>query len=101
MLEKGDQAPVRPRRKILQSCLLLSVMGHGLEEWLFKFPNEKKEPMTDELFIIIRRFSTAVALGQRVVSATDYPFTLVPEEKRVASRGWKFLTKDRRRRISP
>jgi len=42
-----------------------------------------KDPMTDDkLSIIIRRFSTAVILGQRVVSAPDYPFTLVAEEKR-------------------
>jgi hypothetical protein len=87
MLGKDNQAPLRPRRNILQSCLLLSVMGDGQKERLFKLPNERKDPMTDdELSIIIRRFSTAFILGQRVVSASDYPFTLVEEEKRVASR---------------
>jgi hypothetical protein len=35
----------------------------------------------DELSIIIRRFFTAFIPGQRVVSAPDYPFTLVAEEK--------------------
>jgi hypothetical protein len=38
--------------------------------------------VTDELFVIIRRLSSAIILGQRVVSATDYPFVLVMEEKR-------------------
>ena len=48
----------------------------------------------DELSIIIRRFSTAFILGQRVVSTSDYPFTLVEEEKRgYVEKVGNFLTK--------
>jgi hypothetical protein len=56
-----------------------------------------KDPMTDdELFIIIRRLSTAFILGQLVVSATDYPFTFVAEEKRDCfERVGNFLSKKR------